>query len=498
MSCVSGGLLEALSGVQEPSFRRVPAAAIGSEGDDAVFLAAQYGLEPDPWQERVLRDWLGRRPDGKWAATRCGLAVPRQNGKNGVLEMRELYGMVLLGETFLHTAHEVKTARKAYKRLLSFFDDERTPPRFPELTALVAEIRRANGQEAIYLTNGGSVEFIARSKGSGRGFTVDVIVMDEAQELSEDALAALVPTRSAAPLRNPQLIFTGTPPAPTMNGEVFTRTRAAGLEGRDPRLAWHEWSIPAPGHDDPPLDLDDPGLLARSNPALGGRVLQETIEDDRSGLSYEGFARERLGVWFDGLGMNARPIDPRAWEDLQDAGSAPEKVAAFGVEVSLDRAFSAIGVAGLRADRRIHVELLPTRRGGAEFVGRGAGWVISRCVELDAAQGPAVWALDGGGEAAGLADDLQKAGLKVIIMSTADVAAASSGLAEAVRDKTVVPHGPRPELVAAVEGAKKRPLNDGKYALGRRVSTADITALLAVRNAWWATDLGYDVLNSIY
>jgi len=33
--------------------------------------------------------WRQRR-DGKWASPRCGLAVPRQNGKNGIIEMREL------------------------------------------------------------------------------------------------------------------------------------------------------------------------------------------------------------------------------------------------------------------------------------------------------------------------------------------------------------------------------------------------------------------------
>ena len=116
-----------------------------------------------------------------------------------------------LGEKFLHTAHEVKTARKAFLRIASFFENAR---QYPELVALVKEIRKTNGQEAIVLSNGGSCEFIARSKGSGRGFTVDVLVCDEAQDLTDEELAALLPTISAAPLGNPQVIFTGTPPDP--------------------------------------------------------------------------------------------------------------------------------------------------------------------------------------------------------------------------------------------------------------------------------------------
>jgi len=61
----------------------------------------------------------------------------------------------------------------------------------------VKAVRATNGQESIVLHNPdcrvggkkcgcpgwGSVEFVARSRGSARGFTVDDLVCDEAQEL---------------------------------------------------------------------------------------------------------------------------------------------------------------------------------------------------------------------------------------------------------------------------------------------------------------------------
>src|SRR5690606_32891311 len=174
-------------------------------------LAASYELVPDEWQRLVLDDWLATF-GGKWSALTCGLSVPRQNGKNALLEVRELFGMVGLGERILHTAHEVKTAQKHFRRLKHFFGSRADDPgaKFPELNALVETVRSVNGQEAIFLKNGGSVELVARSKNSGRGFTVDVLVMDEAQEMAEDALEALMPTTSAAPSGNPQWIFTGT------------------------------------------------------------------------------------------------------------------------------------------------------------------------------------------------------------------------------------------------------------------------------------------------
>src|SRR5690606_32882264 len=81
-----------------------------SDYEDAVVLARGYDLPPDPWQELVLMHWLAYTPAGLWLSKRLGLAVPRQNGKNAVLEIFELHVMINLGMRVLHTAHEVKTA----------------------------------------------------------------------------------------------------------------------------------------------------------------------------------------------------------------------------------------------------------------------------------------------------------------------------------------------------------------------------------------------------
>ena len=162
----------------------VASPATESLGDLAVALAAAYKLNADPWQEHVLNHWLAVGEDG-WANMTCGLAVPRQNGKNAVIEIRELFGTIGRGEKILHTAHEVKTAQKHFLRLKHFFGECANDPdaKFPDLNALVASIRNVNGQEAVYLKNGGSIEIAARSKGSGRGFTVDVSVAVDGCEL---------------------------------------------------------------------------------------------------------------------------------------------------------------------------------------------------------------------------------------------------------------------------------------------------------------------------
>src|SRR5690625_3365262 len=271
-----------LLGSQEPRVRLEPRRSEKwTDGDDACFLASSYGLTPDPWQAMVVTAWLGRTQGGTLAAGRCGLAVPRQNGKNGVVEIVELFKMVVLGRRILHTAHEVKTARKAFLRLRGFFENER---KWPELAALVLDIRQTNGQEAILLTNGGSVEFVARSRGSGRGFTVDDLVLDEAQELSDEQLEALLPTISAAPSGDPQIMMLATPPPPNADGAPWRRMRAAGVDGKDRRLSWHEWSP-----ERAPDPLDTQALLecaADTNPALGGRLQRsdrKSVVEGRSG-----------------------------------------------------------------------------------------------------------------------------------------------------------------------------------------------------------------------
>lgn len=344
-----------------------------TDGDLAAEFAAAYGLTPDSWQRFVLDDWLGRR-GGKWSALTAGLAVPRQNGKNALLEVRELFGMVGLGERILHTAHEVKTAQKHFRRLKHFFGSQRNDPgaRYPELNLLVDTVRSVNGQEAIILTNGGSVEVVARSKNSGRGFTVDVLVMDEAQELDEDSLEALMPTTSAAPLGNPQWIFTGTPPGPSAAGAVFTRVRDEATGERPGRVSWHEWSA------EPDADLDDRVLWRMTNPALdSGRLQEAVIEGERARFSDGGFARERLGVW-PSSGGGSRAISEKSWSASAVVEAPSNGVRSFAVAFNIDGSRLALA-GGLAHGEGVHVELIDAASDDvAVGLGKLADWLTER------------------------------------------------------------------------------------------------------------------------
>lgn len=464
----------ALLGSQDPRVRHEPRRSEKwTDGDDACFLAASYGLTADPWQEVVVTSWLGRKTDGKLAAGRCGLSVPRQNGKNAILEIVELFKMVVLGRKILHTAHEVKTARKAFLRLKAFFENER---RWPELAALVAPggIRQTNGQEAIVLTNGGSIEFVARSRGSGRGFTVDDLVLDEAQELTDEQLEALLPTISAAPSGDPQIIMTGTPPPPSADGAPFRRMRKAGVEGKDKRLSWHEWSpesLPDPNDHAAMLDC-----AASTNPALGVRLQMSVVEDELAQMSFEGFMRERCGAWdADALGG---VVDYPTWLGLSipKAEVPQEGSLVYAVKFSADGERVSMAVAIKPPSGPVHVEsfgVRPLLDGVAEIV----PWVAERWRKASAI------VLDGKAGTGDLFAALVAAGVprrRIHILSVDEAITAHSGMLRAINEGDMT-HAAQPGLDAQVRIAGRRKIgNAGGWGWQASTPDGDVTAFDAV------------------
>lgn len=463
-----------LKGNQEPRIR-VAEDYEYSYGGDAGELAGAYGLTPDPWQQTVLDDWFAVDEDGKYVHDTCGLSVPRQNGKNGVLEVRELYGSAILGEKILHTAHEVKTARKSFLRVASYFENERE---YPELVEIVKTIRRTNGQEAIELTNGGSIEFSARSKGAARGFTVDVVICDEAQELTDDQLEALMPTSAAGPLQNSQLILLGTPPGPTTNGDVFPRTRKGAFGENAEGTSWLEWSVEDVG------DVYDESRWEETNPALGYRLTRKSVEKELKTMSTDGFARERLGWWASDV-ANAC-FKASEWVKLA-AEFTDEEIAeqaawkrALGVKFSPDGATASVAIAIWKQGETPHVEVLKT-----DSTAFGIEWAVDMASK--AWRRVSVIAVDGKSNAQTFLSDLADAGVSkkaMCLTGAGNVIAASSMFANAVASGDIT-HNDQPALNEAVSMAQKRKIGaDGGYGF-KSANETDVTPLEAAALALW-------------
>lgn len=475
--------MAALMGVQEPRLLIAPTPA-GFNSDhaaDSIEYAAFYGLKADPWQETTCEAWMRQTKAGRWCASTWSITVSRQNGKNGALEIVELYGMVELGLKFLHTAHEVKTARKAFRRLKHFFGEKANDPnaKFPELNALVREVRNTNGQEAIELYNGGSIEFIARSKGSGRGFTVDVLVLDEAQDLQDTELEALLPTISAAPSGDPVTIFMGTPPAEVgLIGEPFVRAREGAIDGTDERIAWVEFSadgdVDSMGIDELIRFVSNRKNWAASNPALGGRMNVETIVTERSRFSPRSFARERLNMW-PSAGAGQSAISSTAW-GARKIKDVPEDwpLASIGLDMNPERTKVTIGVAAFAEDG-IHIEVAAD----APFDDAGTTALVDWVWERAKRRIPVV--IDAFSPARSLEPLLKKRGMKVFILGAAEFSQACGGIYDAVvKDKSVT-HTDQEQLNSSVAGTYKDKVGKaGAFKWNRLNLSVDLGPFISV------------------
>lgn len=420
-------------------------------GPDSVGLMNDVGAPVDDWQAFSLGVILALRGSGTWACSIVGISCPRQNGKNYILEGRELFGSAVLGEKILHTAHHVKTSNAHFQRMKDLLESH------PDLKAAVRKVSNTNGQEAIFFKNGGSIRFIARSKSSGRGFSADVLVLDEAQEMSDEELSALAPILAASP--NPQTIYTGTPPGPLVNGAVFARIRAMGLDGTDERLAWLEWSA------EKGSDLDDHEAWAVANPALGLRLSIEKTQTERSMMDDAEFGRERMGMW---TGLNTNTvIDMDLWLALAKQIDPVDPVA-FAVDVSPDRDKASIVMAGY-VNEAIVVQVVVCRT--------GTDWITAALKKLQEQWNPCGIFVDDGSPASTLGQEFKRAGIKVTYTNTSDMSNACGLFYDRIQQEKLF-HAGQQDLTNAVAGATKRPLRDA-WAWNRRNATVDITPLVA-------------------
>jgi hypothetical protein len=446
-----------------------------SAGEDAIGQAAAAGLHLDPWQQYVLRQSLGERPDGRWAAFEVGLVVARQQGKGSVLEARELAGLLHFGEKLvMHTAHELKTSMEHFRRLMALFDAS------DDLRKRVKRVTRGNGKEGLEMVNGARLHCIARSKGSGRGFSGDLVVLDEAYALTAAQMEATMPTMLARD--NAQVWYTSSPPLDPVSGEVLMKVKRRAETGGEERLAWFDYGLPGCLDNLRDVDLDDRTNWYAALPSLrSGRVREENVVAMRRILpTDQGFAREILGIWPPDLSAGFAVISAQAWQDARDPASQLDGTPAFAVDVAPDRSRASIGVAGRREDGLTHVEVVESRP--------GTGWVVPRLVQLRDRWKPCAIVFDPGSPGGSLIADAEAAGLELVRTGTRDVAQAYGmfvdGVCDADEAARVVRHLGQAELDAAVSGAARRSIGDG-HAWDRRGTTTDLTPLVAATNAMW-------------
>lgn len=495
--------------------------------------AKGFGYKPDPWQEWVIRESCGTRPDGRWSSFENDVIVSRQNGKGTILEIRELAGMYLLGEKLIiHTAHELKTAQEHFLRVIQ------TVENYPALSRrMKGKPRFSHGEEQIQLTSKPTLifgsgrkrvyegisprlRFLARSRGSARGFTCNCLVYDEAMILSAESVGASLPTMSAVP--NSQMWLCGS--AGLEDSEQLARSRRR-ITHDTKDLFGAEWSIRphlatckvdrtngrknnnyvvCDDHD----DRDTPESAAKANPAFGYRLNWDFTKNELATLSGIEYDRERLGVgqW---------PAEEEAWrvvsEDLfRSLTQRPERDRnngqyAFALDVAEDGTSASIAISWVHKDGYMMMEI------PKNCARQGTNWVVDRLEKLVHKYKPLAIVAPRTGPAAGLGDDLEKLwpkhekfGSRLIRSTASDDAAAFAWFVQQCKDEN------RPlrhigekagyYLWHAVGTAETRVMGDGGKTWCRRDSTTDITPAVSGNLAAWGLNKkrhDYDILKSI-
>ena len=467
-------------------------------GPEAVDLAAAAGLVLDPWQALCVCDILAVGDEGRWIAPETCTVCQRQDGKGAIIETIELGGLFLFGERLiLHSAHEYKTAQEAFLRIRDLVDG------CADLTRYVKAIREANGEQQIILMSGARLRFVARSKGSGRGFSGQRNILDEAFALTRTHLAALLPTMSAQP--NPQFNQFSTVPDPdTMPDEavlpgIHERALRAARTGVPGPLVYHDWSM-RPGE-----DPQDPDVWYACNPALGIRISEDYVRAELAALGPAKFAIERLGLWPDPEGLQWSVISKADWENAGKPDTQARDPVVFAVYTSWQRTHTAIAAVGEREDRNLHGVIVEHRPHG--------DWVVPRLVELALKWRPAAIVLDPSGATNTLLEPLNRALVEAdakdaageplqVTTLTARQAAAGWGMVydalsskpRQEREGELLPEGKRlfwrsdlhaEALTTSVRCGTRRPLAES-FAWECKTAAVDMSPIKAVTDATYA------------
>lgn len=448
-------------GRRKPRYCNVPR-YVTTDGPRAAELIELTGRELMPWQKDIMDGGLGRKADGRWSASRVLVVVSRQQGKGDIIMARQLYGLFILREPCqVYTAHEVKTAYVAFSRLVD------TIKRCPELWAQVKQVDLSKGREGIVLkprpdldeVTGPEVRFLARTKGAGRGYSAQVVYVDEAYAAQEDHQAALAPLTLAQ--KDPQIWYASS--HGMVYSTVLARLVKQGRAKTNKRLASYDW---APDLDK--LDINNKHQWYDTCPALGYIVTLEALENLRHDLGDDEFLREAMGVGQYAEEDGGWELVPKPlWEELRDAASEIEGKKAFAIDVTPDRSYACISVAGFRADGQLHGEVTHHAEGTA--------WLPEVVERIREKWEPVGVFYDNRGPAASLdlkIDDLTELGAKEVAKACSSWQDECTGFNFRHRDD--------PRLNTAVAQARKKEYGDGSWFISRKAVEHDLTPLNSV------------------
>ncbi len=434
-----------------------------TKGEDAINLYNSTGRTAQEWQELLLYDLLAVNEEGLWVHTKFGYAVPRRNGKNEVVAIREMYGLQQ-GEHILHTAHRTTTTHSAWERLLKLIESAGLE---------VSSSYRAFGKEHIEIAGGGKIEFRTRTSKGGLGEGFDLLIIDEAQEYQDDQETALKYVVSDS--QNPQTIFTGTPPTAVSSGTVFVKLRTDVLSGGTENAGWAEWSVSKM------TDPHDREAWYETNPSLGIILTERKIADEigSSESAIDDFNIQRLGLW---IKYNLKSaISRNEWDNLK-LEKLPKLTGKMfiGIKFGHVSGNTSLSIAIKTEDERIFIESI-----GCQSIRNGNGWILEFLQAVKDATGAIV--VDGASGQQLLSKQLTENKLKKPVLPTVkEVITAHSAFEMAIPSANIC-HMDQPSLTQSVTNCEHRAIGtNGGFGYQSIKDDIEITLLESAVLAYWA------------
>lgn len=442
-------------------------------GSVALDLYRATNREPQEWQATLIGNILAVNDDGLWVHPKYGYSVPRRNGKGEILTIRELYGLSI-GERICHTAHRTTTSSSASKRLADLLKaagyNEVLRPKKNEAYEKSYTYSKQFGLERITLLDtGGSVDFRTRTSAGGLGEGFDLLIIDEAQEYTDDQQSTLQYVVSDSP--NPQIILCGTPPTAVSKGTVFPNLRESCITGGADEVGWAEWSV------DQQSDVNDVDLWYLCNPAMGYQLNERKIkaEDKTDEIDYN---IQRLGLW---IKYNQKSVITEAEWLALEVENLPERAGKkfIGVKYGIDGSNVAVAIAYRGKDGKIFVECLDCRPSRI-----GNDWIIGILKAMKDLGGVIV---DGANGQKLLEAAMKDAGIrpKPVLPTVGNIIVANA-LFETALENAMICHKAQPSLVLSATNCEKRAIgSNGGFGYKSLTPDTEIALLDSVILAHW-------------
>lgn len=433
-----------------------------SLGDEAIALYEKTGRKPFPWQADLIHHLFARNDEDLWVHSKFGYAVPRRNGKTEIVYMAELWAL-FNGLNILHTAHRISTSHSSFEKLKSYLEDMGLADK-ETFTSI-----KAKGQERIELTEtGGVIQFRTRTANGGLGEGFDLLVIDEAQEYTDEQESALKYTVTDSD--NPMTVMCGTPPTTVSKGTVFTKYRESILSGGRKHNGWAEWSVESES------DIHDEDLWYLTNPSLGHKLTTRAIEEE-IGPDEIDFNIQRLGLWLQYNQKSA--IVAKDWEALAVKRLPKLSSRLFvGIKYGNDGANVAVSIAVKSTKGRIFIESID-----CQSVRSGNQWIIDFLQHADVEK----VVVDGAGGQGLLAREMKDFRLKAPILPTVkEVINANASWEQGIFQQTIQ-HKDQPSLTQIVTNCEKRTIgSSGGFGYRSQYDDMDIALMDSCILAYWA------------